>query len=209
MATGEQLLRVLQELKEEEFKAFKFFLHHAALAPLIPYGQLDGASCIRVAELLKQTYPREALEITGKVLHKIPRMDLVQSCWRQAGVDAGTSGSDAHCSEAVNSGAGAGETGAQENQSLVSEQQLMKLAGKMGRNWKQIGIEFLGLEDHCLDRIELDNPSNTKLQVFQMLMEWRKRAKQGASTRALYIILSQDGALQPDALSCLLNAGRA
>ncbi|XP_065432073.1 uncharacterized protein LOC101945728 [Chrysemys picta bellii] len=204
MAMGEQLLRILDDLTKEEFEKFKFYLPHGGTAPHIRRGKLDGASHIQVAALLMQTYPQEALDITNQVLRKIPRLDLVQGGQLQTGGETGNSGDDANHSEAVNSGARA------ERKILVSEQQLMKLAGKMGKTWRQIGIEFLGLENHCLEQIEENNPGDTKLRAFSMLLEWRKRAKQDATVIHLCTILSQDDVpLQPEALDCLRDKCRA
>ncbi|XP_053868224.1 uncharacterized protein LOC128827986 [Malaclemys terrapin pileata] len=202
MAMGEQLLRILDDLSMKDFEKFKFYLPHGGTAPHIRRGKLDGASRIQVAELLMQTYPQEALDITNQVLRKIPRLDLVQGGQLQTGGETGNSGDDANHSEAANSRA--------ERQSLVSEQQLMKLAGKMGKTWRQIGIEFLGLENHCLEQIEENNPGDTKLRAFSMLLEWRKRAKQDATVIHLCTILSQDDVpLQPEALDCLRDKCRA
>ncbi|CAM5116703.1 unnamed protein product [Natator depressus] len=210
MEMGEQVLHILEDLREEEFKKFNFYLLHGGTAPRIRRGKLDGASRIQVAELLMQTYPQEALDITNQVLCNIPRLDLVQGHQLQTGGDAGNSGDDANRSEAVNSSARASEPQAYERQSLVSEQQLMQLAGKMGKSWKQIGIEFLGLENHCLEQIEENNPGNTKLRAFSMFLEWRKRARQEATVICLLSILSQDGVpLQPEDLDCLRDTGRA
>ncbi|TFK03536.1 arf-GAP with GTPase, ANK repeat and PH domain-containing protein 1 [Platysternon megacephalum] len=194
MAMGEQVLHILEDLREKEFEKFKFYLPHGGTAPHIRRGRLDGASPIQVAELLMQTYPQEALDITNQVLRKIPRLDLVQGGQLQTRRDAGNSGNDAN----------------HQKQNLVSEQQLMKLAGKMGKTWRQIGIEFLGLENHCLEQIEENNPGNTKLRAFNMLLEWRKRARQDATVIHLCSILSQDEVpLQPEALDCLRDTGRA
>ncbi|KAM9114935.1 uncharacterized protein ACDP82_018417 [Pangshura tecta] len=210
MAMGEQLLRILEDLREKEFEKFKFYLPHEGTAPHIRRGKLDGASRIQVAELLMQTYPQEALDITNQVLHKIPRLDLVQGGQLQTGGETGHSGNDADRSEAANSSTGARKPQAHGKQSLVSEQQLMKLAGKMGKTWRQIGIEFLGLENHFLEQIEENNPGDTKLRAFNMLLEWRKRARQDATAIHLCSILSQDEVpLQPEALDCLRDTGGA
>ncbi|KAG6923043.1 hypothetical protein G0U57_000093 [Chelydra serpentina] len=210
MEMGEQLLHILEELSEEEFKKFTFYLPNVGTTPHIRRGRLDGASRVQVAQLLVQTYPREALGVTSQVLRQIPRLDLVPGRQLQPGGETGNSGDDANHSEAANSGAGASELQAYERQSLVSEQQLMKLAGKMGRTWRQIGIEFLGLENHRLEQIEENNPGDTKQRAFNMLLEWRKQARQGATVIRLHSILSQDGVpLQPEALDCLRDTGRA
>ncbi|XP_032642689.1 uncharacterized protein LOC116828501 [Chelonoidis abingdonii] len=210
MDTREQLLHILDDLSKEEFEKFKFYLSHVGTAPHIGRGKLDGTSPTQVAELLMQRYPQEALDIIHQVLHKIPRLDLVQGSQLQTGGETGNSGNDANHSEAANSGAGAREPQAHGKQSLVSEQQLMKLAGKMGKTWRQIGIEFLGLENHVLEQIEENNPGDTKQRAFSMLLEWRKRAKQDATAINLCSILSQgEGALQPEALDCLRGTGRA
>ncbi|XP_050781591.1 uncharacterized protein LOC127035598 [Gopherus flavomarginatus] len=209
MAMREQLLRILDDLTKEELEKFKFYLPHGGTAPHIGRGKLDGATGTQVAELLMQTYPQEALDITHQVLHKIPRLDLVRGSQLKTGGQTGNSSNDENHSEAANSGVGAREPQAHGKQSLVSEQQLMKLAGKMGKTWRQIGIEFLGLENHFLEQIEENNPGNTKLRAFKMLLEWRKRAKQDATAVHLCSILSQNEVpLQPEALDCLQGTGR-
>ncbi|XP_067385821.1 FAS-associated death domain protein-like [Emydura macquarii macquarii] len=206
MATGEQLLHTLEELSEEEFRKLKFLLPNAGTAPHIPRGRLDGASRIQVTQLLEQRYPEEALDVMRQVLYKIPRQDLVQRDRLQTAGEAGNGGEGA-----VNAGTGAREPQAQERQTPpVSQKQLMMLAGKMGRAWRQIGIEFLGLENHCLEQIEENNPRDTKLQVFNMLLEWKNRARERATASRLYAILSQDGVpLPPEALDCLRDTGSA
>uniref|UniRef100_A0A674IZS6 Pyrin domain-containing protein n=1 Tax=Terrapene triunguis TaxID=2587831 RepID=A0A674IZS6_9SAUR len=86
---GEQLLHILDDLSVKEFEKFKFYLPHGGTAPHIRRGKLDGASRIQVAELLMQTYPQEALDITNQVLRKIPRLDLVQGGQLQTGGETG------------------------------------------------------------------------------------------------------------------------
>lgn len=68
----------------------------------------------------------------------------------------------------------------------------MKLARKMGKNWKEIGILYLGMEISRLEQFEEEHPKNMVMQIFSMLWYWRNREKK-ATARHLYNILNQEG----------------
>lgn len=69
----------------------------------------------------------------------------------------------------------------------------MKLARKMGKNWKEIGILFLGMEMSRLEQFEEEHSKNMVMQIFSMLSDWRNREKNEATARHLYNILNQEG----------------
>ncbi|KYO24111.1 hypothetical protein Y1Q_0022921 [Alligator mississippiensis] len=70
------LLQVLQELEEEEFMKFKFFLKDPALKPQIPQGDLDDASRQNIAKFMVQHYTNRALVMARKMLEQIPHLEL-------------------------------------------------------------------------------------------------------------------------------------
>lgn len=72
------LLQVLQELEEEEFMKFKFFLKDPALKPQIPQGDLDDASRQNIAKFMVQHYTNRALVMARKMLEQIPHLELVE-----------------------------------------------------------------------------------------------------------------------------------
>lgn len=69
----------------------------------------------------------------------------------------------------------------------------MKLARNMGRKWRQIGIEFLGVETTRLEQIEEENATNVVMRAFYMLLDWRNREGRTATTAKLYHLLNQEG----------------
>ncbi|XP_076742268.1 uncharacterized protein LOC112431631 [Maylandia zebra] len=77
----EKLLEMLEDLKKEELKKFKWFLRDrdflVELQP-IPESQLEKASTCDLVDLVVQTYTEKSVEVTKKVLKKINRNDLVQ-----------------------------------------------------------------------------------------------------------------------------------
>ncbi|XP_026147941.1 NACHT, LRR and PYD domains-containing protein 3 isoform X5 [Mastacembelus armatus] len=72
----EDILDILEDLGEDEFKKFKWFLEQKG----IRRSQLEGARRPDTVSLMVQRYGLDgAVEETKKVLEKIPRKDLVQS----------------------------------------------------------------------------------------------------------------------------------
>uniref|UniRef100_A0A7N8YDU4 NACHT domain-containing protein n=1 Tax=Mastacembelus armatus TaxID=205130 RepID=A0A7N8YDU4_9TELE len=72
----EDIFNILEDLGEDEFKKFKWFLEQEG----IRRSQLEGAGRHDTVSLMVQKYGLDgAVEETKKVLEKIPRNDLVQS----------------------------------------------------------------------------------------------------------------------------------
>ncbi|XP_071378736.1 protein NLRC3-like [Centroberyx affinis] len=78
----EKLLDTLEDLRDEEFKKFKWFLPQAEIPkgfPAIKKSRLEKADRQDTVDQMVQTYNQHSLEVTKKVLMKINRNDLVQS----------------------------------------------------------------------------------------------------------------------------------
>ena len=77
-----ELLKTLEDLKEDEFKKFKWFLKEDDILEDfkgIPVAQLEKAGREDTVDLMVQKYQDHgALQLTKKVLEKISRKDLVQ-----------------------------------------------------------------------------------------------------------------------------------
>uniref|UniRef100_A0A667XWD8 Pyrin domain-containing protein n=1 Tax=Myripristis murdjan TaxID=586833 RepID=A0A667XWD8_9TELE len=93
MATlREQLLGVLEDLGEEDLKKFHWFLQDPEImSPFkaIPKCNLGKADRLDTVDLMVQTYGKNTLEVTKKVLSKMNKNDLVQ---RLSGTSSGTEG---------------------------------------------------------------------------------------------------------------------
>ncbi|XP_045921223.1 NACHT, LRR and PYD domains-containing protein 12-like [Micropterus dolomieu] len=83
MMTAEDLLNTLEDLREEEFTKFKWYLKQRDFLgdyQTIKECDLEKADRLKTVELIVNAYkPHGALEVTKKVLEKIPRNDLLQS----------------------------------------------------------------------------------------------------------------------------------
>lgn len=80
-AVRELLLETLDDLGDEELKIFKWFLQQAEILdefPAIPKSHLDKADRLDTLDLIVQTYNKQSVEVTKKVLTKMSRNDLVQ-----------------------------------------------------------------------------------------------------------------------------------
>ena len=79
---AEDLLNTLEDLKENEFKAFKWHLQQPGVLEgdqAIKESKLEKAERRDTVNLMVNTYKLHgALKLTKKVLEKIPRNDLVQ-----------------------------------------------------------------------------------------------------------------------------------
>uniref|UniRef100_A0A3Q0T175 Pyrin domain-containing protein n=1 Tax=Amphilophus citrinellus TaxID=61819 RepID=A0A3Q0T175_AMPCI len=77
----EKLLEMLEDLKQEEFEKFKWFLRDkdvlVGLRP-IPESQLEASTTCELVDLMLKTYTQHTVEVTKKVLRKVKRNDLVQ-----------------------------------------------------------------------------------------------------------------------------------
>ncbi|KAM6473695.1 FAS-associated death domain protein-like isoform 1-T1 [Liasis olivaceus] len=191
MEQRHRLLRILEELTMDELPKFAFYL-----PATIPRGKRDTVSRVDLAEVILQYYPVEALDVTTEVLNKMPRKDLV-SMLQDERRGVGPWGERTEEER---------EVAAAAPPKLVTQQQLMRLASKVGKNWKKIGILFLGMENSRLEQIEEENPKNVVMQVFRMLYDWKNREKDKATAGHLYNILNQEGVeLDPSAYAFLIE----
>ncbi|XP_071376432.1 uncharacterized protein [Centroberyx affinis] len=81
MTVGEKLLETLEDLGDEDFKRFKWFLHQPDILegfPAIRGSRLEHADRQDTVDQMLQIYSEHSLEVTMKVLMKINRNDLVQ-----------------------------------------------------------------------------------------------------------------------------------
>lgn len=89
---------------------------------------------------------------------------------------------------------------------LVTEQQLMRLSGMVGREWKQVGRQLLGILTHKLEHFEEENPRSRTERVFAMLLYWRTREGEGATASKLHQRLTAEGSpIHPQPLTFLLE----
>lgn len=88
----------------------------------------------------------------------------------------------------------------------VTEKQLMQVATKMGRSWKQFGRMALEISTIKLEQIVEDNPHNLVEQVFAMLRVWKMRERANATAKHLHDLLSEgDWALPSESIVFLLE----
>lgn len=81
MATPVELLATLEDLSDGEFKKFKWFLQQPEVLegfPAIPRCQLENADRLDSVNEITDTYNKNAVEVTIKVLKMIKKNDLVQ-----------------------------------------------------------------------------------------------------------------------------------
>ncbi|KAK2817625.1 hypothetical protein Q5P01_025816 [Channa striata] len=95
----EELLKVLENLEEDNFRKFKWHLEVGKIPKGhkgIPKSKLENAEMQVVVDLMVQKYATgELVEVTKKILEKIPRMDLVECLCESSSEEKGhTSGRD-------------------------------------------------------------------------------------------------------------------
>ncbi|XP_051816606.1 NACHT, LRR and PYD domains-containing protein 12-like isoform X2 [Acanthochromis polyacanthus] len=81
MATPNDLLGILENLDDAEFKKFKWFLQQAEVLdgfPAIPKSQLQKADRTDTVDEITDAHHKNAVEVTVKVLRLIQKNDLVQ-----------------------------------------------------------------------------------------------------------------------------------
>uniref|UniRef100_A0A3P9Q363 Pyrin domain-containing protein n=1 Tax=Poecilia reticulata TaxID=8081 RepID=A0A3P9Q363_POERE len=78
--TAEDILEVLEELNQEEFEKFKWFLQQPEILsglPTVKRKRLEGAKTLDIVDLMVQIYTLErCMEVTCKILGKVNRNDL-------------------------------------------------------------------------------------------------------------------------------------
>uniref|UniRef100_A0A667X7C5 B30.2/SPRY domain-containing protein n=1 Tax=Myripristis murdjan TaxID=586833 RepID=A0A667X7C5_9TELE len=80
MSLAVQLLSVLEDLREDEFRKFQWFLGDHDIQkdlPAIPKYKLDHADRLDTVDLMVQMYDAESAEVTKRVLSLMNRSDLV------------------------------------------------------------------------------------------------------------------------------------
>lgn len=96
---NEILLKILDELREEELERFKFFLKCERIkdSSTIPQRKLENARTWDMVDLMIQSFTiPEAVEVTKRVLTKIPRNDLVKTLSDSSSGPKGQSQRDKH-----------------------------------------------------------------------------------------------------------------
>ncbi|MGH0161299.1 UNVERIFIED_CONTAM: hypothetical protein FKN15_049079 [Acipenser sinensis] len=73
--------------------------------------------------------------------------------------------------------------------SYITEQQLMRIAKVFGKEWKQLGISYLNISKNDIDQIQEEDKEDLAMQKFNMLLEWKKKAKDNATIKDLYYSL--------------------
>ncbi|XP_058846330.1 NACHT, LRR and PYD domains-containing protein 1b allele 5 isoform X2 [Acipenser ruthenus] len=73
--------------------------------------------------------------------------------------------------------------------SYITEQQLMRIAKVFGKEWKQLGISYLNISKNDIDQIQEEDKEDLAMQKFNMLLEWKKKAKDNATIKYLYYSL--------------------
>ncbi|RXM31362.1 hypothetical protein EOD39_7085 [Acipenser ruthenus] len=71
----------------------------------------------------------------------------------------------------------------------ITEQQLMRIAKVFGKEWKQLGISYLNISKNDIDQIQEEDKEDLAMQKFNMLLEWKKKAKDNATIKDLYYSL--------------------
>uniref|UniRef100_A0A671N081 Uncharacterized LOC107664166 n=1 Tax=Sinocyclocheilus anshuiensis TaxID=1608454 RepID=A0A671N081_9TELE len=74
---------------------------------------------------------------------------------------------------------------------MVSEKEMMMVAGCIGNSWREVGIMALGINTTTLQQIEEDN-SQHKMRVFTMLRKWSMREREQATAARLHSLLTQE-----------------
>ncbi|XP_067301816.1 uncharacterized protein zgc:174906 [Pseudorasbora parva] len=77
------------------------------------------------------------------------------------------------------------------NSRMVSEREMMMVAGCIGNSWREVGIMALGMNTTTLQQIEEDNKLH-KERVFAMLRKWSMRERDQATAARLYSLLTQE-----------------
>ncbi|KAM6394941.1 uncharacterized protein O9250_013399 [Rhynochetos jubatus] len=202
MAGGERetLLALQQALSEEQFQTLKYLLEGR-----LPLGLLRPATRPELCSLLLQRFPGQALRLLADLLPQISRHDLVR-LYRLPGAEEETPGGPG-----APRGRGEGAAGRPASSPppapsacprRLTEKDLIRVAQKLGKEWQEVGIGYLGLERSRLEQIREDNPGNAVMQSFEMLREWRRREKREATAPRLRACLAP-ASLDPELLDLL------
>ncbi|XP_064494989.1 uncharacterized protein LOC135404247 [Pseudopipra pipra] len=201
MDERQTVLAAVQELPEEQFQALKVLLEGQ-----IPGGLLLAASRPELCRLLLQRFPGRSRALLAGTLGQLGRPDLIRRFQLplepgipDGGAPAATpspAGNPPPPGRQIPPGIPAGDAARSPGSSpgaiptpggkgLLTERDLMQIAQKLGREWRQVGILCLGLEQSRLEQIEQENPGDPVLWNFQMLREWRRRERHEATAARL------------------------
>ncbi|CAJ1062824.1 uncharacterized protein LOC117822369 [Xyrichtys novacula] len=78
----ERLLKILEQLEQTELKRFKWFLQNTDLLadlPSISPSELENKDRLEMVDLMLRVYSTRSIELSKKILEKMPRNDLVQA----------------------------------------------------------------------------------------------------------------------------------
>ncbi|NXL12774.1 CRADD protein, partial [Mesembrinibis cayennensis] len=190
------LLGVQQALTEEQFQTLKFLLEER-----LPLAQLRPATRPELCSLLLQRFPGRALRLTARLLRQIGRPDLVR-LYRLPDAEEAIAEEKGNA-DGPSAPAGCGEEAGcpsvppplaspppSARPRRLTENELIQIAKKLGKEWQEVGIGCLGLERSRLDQIREDNPQNVVMQSFEMLREWQQRQRQEATAPRLHACLA-------------------
>ncbi|XP_040395563.1 uncharacterized protein LOC121061180 isoform X2 [Cygnus olor] len=203
MASGERetLLGLQRALAEDEFEAFKFLL-----GGQLPLSRLRPATRPELCALLLQHFPGRALLVAAAVLRQLGRHDLLRQyqlpeedeapggLGEAGGGAQGAAGAQgaggARGAGDARGAAGAPDAGGVQDAGgrpprLLTEQDLLLVAQRLGSEWQEVGIACLGLPQSRLEQIGEERPQRAVLRTFEMLREWRRRQQGGATAPRL------------------------
>ncbi|XP_069509442.1 uncharacterized protein [Ambystoma mexicanum] len=206
MSDRELLLDALKRLSQDEYSDFKFHLEDKNLNPPLFKSETEEIQRPCLVQLLEQIYTSNALQVAASIMEKIKRNDLSGELRQRlcpktpprnaCGSEHRLVGTDEimHIETATYS----------QQTALVTDEQMMSLAKGFGKNWKEIGIRFLGIKNNRLEQIELDHQNNLVMQAFYMIRAWKNKEKLNATPEHLYTLLSQNEVpLEPEAYQFL------
>lgn len=215
MASGERetLLGLQRALAEDEFEAFKFLLGgqlplsrlHPATRPelcTLLLQHFPGRALLVAAAVLRQLGRHDLLR-----QYQLPEEDEAPGGLGEAGGGAqgaagaqgaggGQGAGDAQGPGGARGAAGAPDAGGVQDAGgardaggrpprLLTEQDLLLVAQRLGSEWQEVGIACLGLPQSRLEQIGEERPQRAVLRTFEMLREWRRRQQGGATAPRL------------------------
>lgn len=177
------LLEVHQALTDGQIGELKFLLEKR-----VPAGLLQSASRPELCRILLQRFPGNSLQVTARILQQLGRCDLIQhfqlpleeqipeeTPWEPNGDTPKVRGDPT-------SGCHPARIPAPPvNPRRLTERDLMQVAQRLGKNWQEVGIMCLELEQSRLEQIQEENPSNPIMWNFEMLREWWRRKRHEAT----------------------------
>ncbi|XP_036255912.1 uncharacterized protein [Molothrus aeneus] len=199
------LLDVHQALSEEQFQDLKYLLGSE-----IPAGLVLQASRPELCQILLQRFPGNSLHVTARILRQIGRLDLIQRFQLPLEeqileeTPREPNGDTPNVTGDPTSGQHPGGIPAPPvNSRRLTEKDLMTVARKLGREWQEVGILYLGLERSRLEQIQEENPNNSILRSFEMLRDWQRRQRHEATASQLLACLEHADRLDLEILNFL------